>query len=180
MSDKKPLKRILILVSGFAFVGSTLFVIAASLFGGGQQNHQTGDNYSNPEAVEQQLAEIEKGYQSVLQREPDNQTALMGLVEVRLQMNNIAGVIESLEKLIELNPQETRFLEMQAALRIQTNDLEGAIATLEKLAQLDPKNYQTLLEEVKQQASKASETPEGEGSQGTEVDSEELEAEPEN
>ncbi len=180
MSDKKPLKRIFILASGFAFVGSTLFVIAASLFGGGQQHNQAGTNYSNPEAVEQQLAEIEKGYESVLQREPDNQTALMGLVEVRIQMSDGAGVIEPLEKLVELNPQETRFLEMLAALKIQTNDLEGAIATLERLAQLDPQNYQTLLEEVEKQASEASETPEGEGSQGTEVDSEELEAEPEN
>jgi hypothetical protein len=40
------------------------------------------------------LAAQERGYQTVLQREPQNQTALEGLTNVRLQMNNQVGAIE--------------------------------------------------------------------------------------
>jgi len=50
------------------------------------------------------LAAQERGYQTVLQREPQNQTALEGLANVRLQMNNQVGAIEPWEKWVKLNP----------------------------------------------------------------------------
>jgi cytochrome c-type biogenesis protein CcmH/NrfG len=75
-----------------------------SLFSSGlSSQHQ---QKSAPVAVSQEslLAAQERGYQTVLQREPQNQTALEGLANVRLQMNNKVGAIEPLEKLVKLNP----------------------------------------------------------------------------
>jgi len=46
-----------------------------------------------------------KGYELVLQREPENQTAL-GLVQARIQLRDLRGDL-TLEKLTALNPNQT-------------------------------------------------------------------------
>ncbi|MEG4272808.1 MULTISPECIES: tetratricopeptide repeat protein [unclassified Microcoleus] len=97
------IKQIFALVSMVGFAGSTIFGMV-SLFGSGlSSQHQ---QKSAPVAVSQEslLAAQERGYMGVLQREPQNQTALEGLANVRLQMNNQVGAIEPLEKLVKLNP----------------------------------------------------------------------------
>ena len=86
-----------------SFGGSAIFGIV-SLFGSGlSSQHQ---QKPTPVAVSQEslLAAQERGYVGVLQREPQNQTALEGLANVRLHMNNKVGAIEPLEKLVKLNP----------------------------------------------------------------------------
>ncbi|MEG4035544.1 tetratricopeptide repeat protein [Microcoleus sp. S36b_A4] len=97
------IKQIFALVSMVGFGGSAIFGMV-SLFGSGlSSQHQ---QKSAPVAVSQEslLAAQERGYETVLQREPQNQTALEGLANVRLQMNNQIGAIEPLEKLVKLNP----------------------------------------------------------------------------
>ncbi|MEG3836770.1 MULTISPECIES: tetratricopeptide repeat protein [unclassified Microcoleus] len=97
------IKQIFALVSMIGFGGSAIFGMV-SLFGSGlSSQHQ---QKSAPVAVSQEslLVAQERGYETVLQREPQNQTALEGLANVRLQMNNQVGAIEPLEKLVKLNP----------------------------------------------------------------------------
>ena len=90
------IKQIFALVSMVGFGGSAIFGMV-SLFGSGlSSQHQ---QKSAPVAVSQEslLAAQERGYETVLQREPQNQTALEGLANVRLQMNNGKGAIEPFE-----------------------------------------------------------------------------------
>jgi len=97
------IKQIFALVSMVGFGGSAIFGIV-NLFGSGlSSQHQ---QKPAPVAVSQEslLAAQERGYVGVLQREPQNQTALEGLANVRLQMNNQVGAIDPLEKLVKLNP----------------------------------------------------------------------------
>ena len=97
------IKQIFAFVSMAGFAGSTIFGMV-SLFGSGlsSQHHQK----QTPAVVSQEslLAAQERGYVTVLQREPLNVTALEGLANVRLEMNNRVGAIEPLEKLVKLYP----------------------------------------------------------------------------
>ena len=85
------------------FGGSAIFGVVSLFSSGLSSQHQ---QKPAPVAVSQEslLAAQERGYVGVLQREPQNQTALEGLANVRLQMNNQVGAIDPLEKLVKLNP----------------------------------------------------------------------------
>jgi len=51
----------------------------------------------------QQLQVQENGYEAVLEREPNNENALEGLVQTRIDMKDYEGAVKPLEKLVELN-----------------------------------------------------------------------------
>ena len=97
------IKQIFALVSMVGFGGSAIFGMV-SLFSSGLSSQQ--QQKQAPVAVSQEslLAAQERGYMGVLQREPQNQTALEGLANVRLEMDDKVGAIEPLEKLVKLNP----------------------------------------------------------------------------
>ncbi|WP_199295916.1 hypothetical protein [Trichocoleus sp. FACHB-591] len=93
-------------------MGSTVFAIANFITKDLQQLSQQPS--TSQESINSQLELQENGYELVLQREPQNQVALDGLVQVRLQMKDFQGTKKPLERLIELNPAR---LEYQALLK---------------------------------------------------------------
>ena len=97
------IKQIFAFVSMAGFAGSTIFGMV-SLFSSGLSSQHQQKQAAVAVSQESLLAAQERGYVVVLQREPQNQTALEGLANVRLQMNNKVGAIEPLEKLVKLNP----------------------------------------------------------------------------
>ena len=97
------IKQIFAFVSMAGFAGSAIFGMVSLFSSGLSGQHQ---QKQAPVVVSQEslLAAQERGYMGVLQREPQNQTALEGLANVRLQMDDTVGAIEPLEKLVKLNP----------------------------------------------------------------------------
>ncbi|MEM9264714.1 MAG: tetratricopeptide repeat protein [Cyanobacteria bacterium P01_F01_bin.13] len=92
-------------------------------------------------------AELEgraNGYELVLQREPDNQAALEGLVEARIGLGDLAGAAEPLARLVDLNPQEPRYAVLLAQTKQQLNDLEGAAQTYRSVLTATPGNMEAL------------------------------------
>ncbi len=101
---------------------------------------QTASSIPNREQLQKQA----EGYELVLQREPDNQTALRGLLEARLGMGDVKGSIAPLEKLVKLNPNQADYAVLLAQAKQQVNDLEGAAQTYRDILKVKPGNINAL------------------------------------
>ncbi|MBZ8180321.1 tetratricopeptide repeat protein [Oscillatoria salina] len=118
MSDKKKFKMIITLLSATAFLGSTIVGIYSMLAGSTRQQVEAAST-TQTASIEQQLVEQEKGFERVLEREPENQFALQGLVDTRLKMEDFEGAIAPMEKLVELNPEQPEYNALLAAIEQQ-------------------------------------------------------------
>jgi cytochrome c-type biogenesis protein CcmH/NrfG len=106
-TSQKPIQRILIILSGLAFAGSSIVGIAGLFSGAFQEPKDTATTAAV--SKDSQFKEQIRGYELVLQREPDNQVALQGLVQTRLQMNDLQGAVAPMEKLVKLNPDNAQY-----------------------------------------------------------------------
>jgi len=93
-------KRIITIVSMFSFFGSTVFAAVPAI----QKAIQPKPAIASP-AVESGLQQQARGYELVLQREPENRLALEKLSVLRLQLKDAKGAIALLEKLVKLHPE---------------------------------------------------------------------------
>ena len=113
--SRKRFKQIVTLVSIVSFFGSTAYGAIGAISSALKQ--PTEDATTAASSRESQLQAQERGYQLVLQREPENQVALNGLVEARLQMKNAQGAIAPLEKLVKLNPEQQEYKMLLAQVK---------------------------------------------------------------
>ncbi|MGK7939703.1 MAG: tetratricopeptide repeat protein [Crocosphaera sp.] len=130
---KKSYQKIIVIVSGLALLAT----MTMAGFGPRRspQSSSPQANSGNAASVDEQLQSVIEGYETVLQREPDNPNAKQGLEEA---------------------------LKILVATQIQAQNLEAAIPPMEKLAALVPDNeqYQTVLQQMKQaQQTAATSTP---------------------
>ena len=103
ITRKKQIERrqkIVTIVSMFSFFGSTVFAVIPAI----QQASQPKSAIASPSA-ESLLQQQARGYDLILQREPENQLALEKLSLVRLQLKDAKGAMELLEKLVKLHPE---------------------------------------------------------------------------
>lgn len=97
-----------------------------------------------PSQEQEKLAQEEQGYELFLQKEPDNQTALRSLLEVRLQQGDIQGAVEPLEKLARLNPQQTDYQILLAQTKQHLNDNDTAVRIYRSILDREPGNIKAL------------------------------------
>lgn len=114
----KKSQRFLSIVGALAFFSSTAFATTRLFQDSQHQNPSPETTEVNPQ---EQLMSYERGYLKVLEREPQNQVALEGLVRVRLQMNNLEGLVEPLETLMEINPEDQTYQTIYTQLQEQLN-----------------------------------------------------------
>ena len=110
---------------------SLITVSALPLVGSVVEGQQLAKNANNETVLlsKEQLTKLEaeaNGYQKVLEREPNNNTALTGLLKIRLQQKDLPGAIAPLEKLAKLNPEQTEYANLLAQAKQQIQDYEGA------------------------------------------------------
>ncbi|NEN89904.1 MAG: tetratricopeptide repeat protein [Okeania sp. SIO3H1] len=152
MVDKRRgfLMAVVVLII-IAFLGFSLSPLLGGLLEANQNNGQ-----STPSSTQTPVADREadllaqaRGYELVLQREPDNQTALQGLLQVKLELiqsgkGNIEEVIPPLEKLSELNPGNTDYNVLLAQAKTYTGDREGAAQIYRSLLAAKPGDLKAL------------------------------------
>jgi cytochrome c-type biogenesis protein CcmH/NrfG len=156
-SKRNPVKQILIIAATCAFSATLIVPIVGMLTSPSKSSNSSQPSTSETKVSSEQLKEQAKGYENVLKKEPKNKAALIGLTNVKLQMQDYQGAIQSLEKLQALDPKNPSVLQALAQARIQTNDIKGAIASVEQLVKLYPNeaSYKTVLNTLKTQAGQA-------------------------
>ncbi len=119
-------------IATLAFVGVSVIVPFTKAL---QSNNPIASSPSpslSPSASPKEDLEAQaKGYELVLQREPENQIALRGLVDTRIAQSRtdpskINAIIAPLEKLAKLNPDQPNYSVLLAQAKQQTGDREGA------------------------------------------------------
>lgn len=137
--------QIVLLLAVAAFIGVSIIPILGTLNAPRPQNSP-----ENP-----QLADQIRGYELVLQREPENQAVLKQLLQARLQIlsqkpNNevqptdIQGVIETLQKLSRLNPDNLEYKVLLAQANQQIGNAQEAIQIYRSILRTQPGNIQSL------------------------------------
>ncbi len=114
--ERSKLSKVLILLSGVAFLGSSVAgiggLIASSL-------NQPAAESKAAQSQDAQLQAQEKGFLGVLKREPNNPTALRGAIEIwriRINQGDAQGVKKTIEGLVKANPQNKQYKELMMAI----------------------------------------------------------------
>jgi tetratricopeptide (TPR) repeat protein len=134
-----------------AFVGVSVVPIIGAFNNSPPPNQNTASTRGSSSSSDQKskLEDEVRGYELVLQREPENQTALKGLLQARLQLlsvkqGNIQGVIEPLEKLAKLNPDKSEYGVLLAQAKQQIGDKEGAAQAYRSILDTKPGDLKAL------------------------------------
>lgn len=142
--------NIVLILAVLAFVGfSTIPFLIDAVNNSQAKTTATSSPVPSPSASsapkKEELEAQVKGYELVLQREPDNLTALRGLLEARLALGDIKGAIEPLEKLAKLNPNETYYAVLLAQAKQQLQDPEGAAQVYRNILATKPGDLNALV-----------------------------------
>jgi len=113
---KKRLQQIFMILGAVSFIGSTA-IATAGMFTSSLNPPKQDDKTAASQAKDSQLQAQARGYELVLKREPDNQIALQGLVQTRLEMNDLKGAVEPMEKLVKLNPDQASYKALLAEVK---------------------------------------------------------------
>jgi len=143
---RNPWLSAVLVLAVLAFVGFSMIPLLGTVF---QETQPTAKATSaaTPSISSDKQAELEaqaKGYELVVQREPQNTAALRGLLEVRLKMGDIKGAIPPLEQLAKTNPDQTDYAVLLAQAKQQTGDREGAAQTYRTILASKPGNLNAL------------------------------------
>ncbi|MGL5927173.1 tetratricopeptide repeat protein [Chroococcidiopsis sp.] len=119
---KRRIERIAAVISIVSFGGSMIFGAVQAVSSGLNQDREIRPAVASAEPSSVSLPKSEmqaqaREYELVLKSEPDNQFALEGLVQVRLQMRDRKGVVQPLEKLVKLNPTKQEYKTLLAQVK---------------------------------------------------------------
>jgi tetratricopeptide (TPR) repeat protein len=139
------LLNVVLIIATVGLLGVSIIpLIASTLNTPAQQAKATPSPVQSIEAKKADVEAQARGYEEVLKREPDNQTALRGLLEAKLRLNDVKGAIDPLERLAKANPTQTEFSVLLAQAKQQTGDLEGSAQAYRNILNTKPGDLNAL------------------------------------
>ncbi len=147
MSNSKRNRWLTILVMAvgvLAFVGFSIVLPFSGAFQQGQRSTSSATPSPSPSGSPADLEAQAKGYELVLQREPENQTALRGLVETRIKQGKIEAVLDPIQKLADLNPDQPDYTILLAQTKQRLGDREAAAELYRGILAKAPGNMNAL------------------------------------
>lgn len=149
MAEEKRKNRwllnVVLIIATVGLLGVSIIPLISSTFNTPAQ--QTKATPSPAQSLEAKKADVEaqaRGYEEVLKREPENQTALRGLLEAKLRLNDVKGAIDPLERLAKANPTQTEYGVLLAQAKQQTGDLEGSAQAYRNILNTKPGDLNAL------------------------------------
>jgi Flp pilus assembly protein TadD len=125
-------------VVAVAFAAPVILPLVGALSGGtpvaSSPTASASPNAYSPDELNKRIT----GYQAVLQREPENTSALKGLIEAQIAKGDNKAAIAPLEKLVTLTPDEPGIGVLLAKVKERTGDLEGSAQTYRQFLQKKP------------------------------------------
>ena len=124
-----------LIVVTLSFLGISIAPLIGSIFAPTPQQ----SNNANPATPDQERIKIEiKGFEAVLKSDPKNQTALVGLVNLRNQLGDIKATIEPLQTLSDTFPDQPVYRMTLAKTYIELKDPKNASAEYRKILSTKP------------------------------------------
>ncbi|MEH2065344.1 MAG: tetratricopeptide repeat protein [Nostoc sp.] len=149
--------QVILALAILAFVGVSVIPIIGAFNNTPPASQNTASTRGSLPSSDQKskLEDEVRGYELVLQREPENQAALKGLLQARLQLlsqkeksevkaADIQVVIEPLEKLAKLNPEQSEYSVLLAQAKQQIGDREGAAQAYRSILSTKPGDLKAL------------------------------------
>lgn len=142
---RRWLLSIVLVLGAVAFVGFSMVPLFENVFNDQPSTVATPKASQTTLAQKSELASA-RDYEIVLQQEPNNQTALLGLAQARIAMGDLKGAIAPLEKLTTLEPDQAKYLLALGQVYAAQKNYDAAIASLEKLTASYPDSAEYHLE----------------------------------
>lgn len=141
--------KVLLVFSILAFMAVSALPMITNFM---ESSSDGGSAQANGKAADDAIAKLKdeaRGYELVLQREPDNENVLKGLLEARLRLlslkqGSVSDVIMPLERLVKVNPSQVKYAVLLAQAKEQTGDREGAAQVLRTVLETKPGNMEAL------------------------------------
>lgn len=146
-SRRRWLISVVLVLAVVGFVGFSMAPLITTAFKENQRPQiARSPSGQTPGTIDKsQLENQARGYESVLQREPDNQTALRGLVQARIRLRDLKGAVPPLEKLAALNPNETEVRLVLGQVYATEKQYDEAIAVFDQAIKVDKQDFRPVL-----------------------------------
>ena len=157
--------NVVLVLGAVAFVGFSMLPLFESVIKESQPITPSTPTASQSPIERQkfQQANEAREYELVLQQEPNNQTALQGLVNARIKLGDLEGAIAPVDQLIALNPNDYRPLFVKAVIRKQQGKTDQAKTLFEQAAALAPPEAQSQIKQLSTQPAASTPTSQERG-----------------